>query len=949
MPVGPVRKTAPQPAEATAVISPDQRFDVGHSAPSKTHATPRPALDFSQVKNIAQFELIRELARGGMGQVFLARDTKLGRKVAIKFLLHDDPDFVQRFLVEARATARCMHENIVTIYEVGEHQGLPFMVLEFLEGKTLSEVLDTHPSPKHFAEIMVAVVRALDRAHEHGIVHRDLKPSNIFVTDRGQVKVLDFGVARMIDRAGAPAELVNAGEARAMRFAERTSSVTFTGDDSLVGTLPYMSPEQWGADVVDHQSDIWAVGIMFWRAITNVHPAGSTAPEKLRARLLDLSVPLPSILERHMSLPPALAKVIDRCVRKRKDERYQSAAELLADLQAFLSPAAARNEDVCPYRGLAAFGEEDAKYFFGRDNEIRTARGQLETWPLLAVIGPSGVGKSSFVHAGLVPAVRASGSGWRVHVLRPGRVPLHRLANILEDSLATGADSGDLIAQLRDSPGVFGSILRASAIKKNARVLVVVDQLEELFTLCDSDDIRRAFLGALLAAADDTTSPVRVVLSMRADFLDRLAGHKQFLAELSRGLFFLTAPDHDNLREVLERPAELAGYTFEDPSIVEDMMQAATSRGALPLLSFAATRLWDSRDRAKKQLTVAAYKQMGGVGGAFARHADQVAAAVPPQQQVLLRAVLSRLVTPEGTRAVIDHQELLSLGSEVEGILDQLARARLINLNSDADQGSTVEIVHEMLITEWPTLRRWLEDGKALRGFLHELGQAARQWAARGKSTDLLWRGHTAQEALAHARRHVLDLSGVEQEFLTAVRKHAARARMLRVGAFAIVFVALVGVIAGGAVALARIRAAEQDALEKAIAAGKAAENARAAQAEVQKQLDETRAAQAARDKAEAETRAETAKVQAAQGEITQSHEELQKSYKDLEKALAAAEGARKTAEANAETARKATDEANKAKATAERLYQEQQAHVKELEDRMHEIYSGDLMKKKAP
>jgi hypothetical protein len=710
-----------------------------------------------------------------------------------------------------------------------------------------------------------------------------------------------------------------------------------------------MSPEQWGAGVVDHQSDIWAVGIMFWRALTNVHPAGTTAPDKLRARLLDLNSALPSIAEKDAAIPTDLALIVDRCVRKHKEERYQNASELLADLQKFLTPGARASEDVCPYRGLAAFGEADAKYFFGRGNEVRTARSQLESWPLLAVIGPSGVGKSSFVHAGLVPAVRASGANWKVHVVRPGRIPLHRLANILEDSLATGQEAppGDILGQLRDSPGVFGSILRAAAKKKNEHVLVVVDQLEELFTLCDSDDIRKSFLAALLAAADDPTSPVRVVLSMRADFLDRLAGHKQFLAELSRGLFFLTAPDTDNLREVLERPAELAGYTFEDRSIVEDMMQAATSRGALPLLSFAASRLWDSRDRQKKQLTVAAYKQMGGVGGAFARHADQIAAAVPPQQQILLRAILTRLVTPDGTRAIVDHDELRTLGADVEGILDQLARARLINLNVDPDQGATVEIVHEMLITEWPTLRRWLEDGKALRGFLHELGQAAKQWAARGKSTDLVWRGQTAQEALALARRHVLDLSGIEQEFLGAVRVYAARRRRVRFAVFATIFVALVAVIAGGAVAVVRIRAAEQDALEKAIAAGKAAEEARAAQGQVQAQLDQIRAAQSAREKAEAEKLAEAQKVVEAQGEITQSHEELQKSYDALKQALASTEAARHTAEANAETARKATDEANKAKATAERLYQEQQAHVKELEDRMHEIYSGDLLKKK--
>src|SRR5678816_2154368 len=136
-------------------------------------------LDFSSKTTIGRFELIREIARGGMGQVFLGRDTKLGRKVAIKFLLRDDAHFVQRFLVEARATARCTHENIVTIFEVGEHDGLPYMVLEYLEGKTLSQLLETRMPVRQFAELMLPVVRALERAHEHGIVHRDLKPSNI--------------------------------------------------------------------------------------------------------------------------------------------------------------------------------------------------------------------------------------------------------------------------------------------------------------------------------------------------------------------------------------------------------------------------------------------------------------------------------------------------------------------------------------------------------------------------------------------------------------------------------------------------------------------------------------------------------------------------------------------------------------------------------------------------
>jgi eukaryotic-like serine/threonine-protein kinase len=532
-------------------------------------------------------------------------------------------------------------------------------------------------------------------------------------------------------------------------------------------------------------------------------------------------------------------------------------------------------------------------------------------------------------------------------VLRPGRVPIHRLAAVLEDALATGQDPGNLVQQLVESPGLFGDLLRQQAARRDRRVLVVVDQLEELFTLCDSDQLRKLFLAALLGSADDPSSPVRVVLSMRADFLDRLAGHKQFLAELSRGLFFLTAPDDENLRETLQRPAELAGYAFEDPWIVDDMMQVATSKGALPLLSFAATRLWDSRDRQRKLFTVAAYKAMGGVGGAFARHADQVAASLPPQSQPLLRAILTRLVTPEGTRAVVDHGELLGLGErrDVEAVLDHLVRARLIQLHTDPDQGATVEIVHEMLITEWPTLARWLQDSHAMRGFTHELQQAARQWASRGRSRDLVWRGATAQEALANVSRHVLDLSVIEKEFLAAVRAEVSRGRRRRVAVFATIFSVLGLVIAGGSVAFVRIRAAEMDAKSKAAMADEQAKRALAALA----------ASDAAKkQKTEAEKQAELAtqksqEAQALASQATQAEtmtkEELAKKNGELNAALITAREAQKRAEAAAADAKKAGEEAKVAKAAAEAAAARDRAELEKAKARMKDIDNSDLRK----
>jgi len=945
--------SASTPVHAPAAERAPGEFPVHAREPRRRE--PRPPIEIGANTQIDRFGLIREIARGGMGQVFLARDTKLGRKVAIKFLRHDDPALAQRFLIEARATARCTHENIVAIYEVGEWEGFPYMVLEYLEGKTLSQVLELRPSPRAFAELMLSVARALERAHEHGIVHRDLKPSNIFVTDRGQVKVLDFGVARIFDAAGDELEKAATDAAWDAQTpeGERSSYVTFSGGGSMVGTLPYMSPEQWGADTVDHQVDIWACGIMFWRALAGVHPAGTMNPDKLRVRLTDLDTPLPSLGARDPSIPAELVAIVDRCLRKYKSERYEHAGDLVADLQAFLAPATERiTEDQCPYRGLASFGEADAKFFFGRSNEIRTAIAHLDAWPLLAVIGPSGVGKSSFVHAGLVPAIRAAGGNWQVRVLRPGRHPLQSLAGTLDEVLE-GQDLGYYVAQLGEGPGQYGELLRQSAQRKRHKVLIVVDQLEELFTLSDDDGVRKTFLASLLAAADDVTSPVRVVLSMRADFLDRLAGHKHFLGELSRGLFFLSAPDVDNLRETVVRPAELAGYTFADTWIVEDMLQAATSKGALPLLQFAATRLWDARDRAKRQLTVAAYNQMGGVGGAFARHADEIAAAVPPQSQHLLRAIMTRLVTAEGTRAVIDHDELLGLAKdrqEVELVLDQLVRGRLILMHTDPAQGTTVEIVHEVLISEWPTLARWLEDSQSLRGFMQELRQATKQWLGKGKRNDLVWRGAMAQDALATAKRHVLDLSDGERAFLAAVRAGVARGRRRTIFTLTAILVVLLAVLGAGAYFTIQLQQANDEAQSALVEAERQANAAKAAEAKVTQQLAEVKAAQTDREKAEAEAKVKSEEAVKANAQVAQSQEDLQKANEllrqqvdEAQKAKEIAQELAKKAASAKDAAETATAEAKAANARTQSLLAAEKERVKQLEAEKSKISTGGL------
>ncbi|HEY0255137.1 MAG TPA: AAA family ATPase, partial [Kofleriaceae bacterium] len=623
-----------------------------------------------------------------------------------------------------------------------------------------------------------------------------------------------------------------------------------TRQGTVIGTLPYMSQEQWSGFDVDGQSDLWAIGIMCWRAFTGIHPAGDTEGEHLRSRLMALDIPLPSLATRAPKLPADLVAIVDKCLALRKEDRFGNARELHDELQRCLAPKVRRVTE-CPYRGLAAFGEDDADYFFGRSNETRQAIAHLEAWPILAVVGPSGVGKSSFVHAGVVPALQVSDE-WRVRAVRPGREPMQRLAAML-DADVPDSSLGD---RLRDEPGLFGEMLRREAKRTNQRIVIVVDQLEELFTHSRDEALQGSFLAALFGAADDPASPIRVIMSMRADFLDRLGRFKAFLDEISRGLFFLAAPDRENLIETLEGPAEIAGFSFESPAIIEDMMQVATSRSALALVSFAASQLWDARDTERQLLTLDAYRAMGGVAGAFTRHADRVLAAIPLESRTVFRAIMTRLVTSEGTRAIVALRELLTLSGdreEIERILDHLARARLVQVHRDDE--TTVEIVHEMLITEWPALRDMLEEGNSARGFVEELRQVARQWIARGRPKDLLWRGATAREALVLVNRQHLALAADEREYLHAMTIELGRVRWLKFAGLSATFVAIALVIVFGVVSVVRISEAEHVAKKEAQSAEAEARATSLAKAQLARELEQLRTEQAAREAAEAEQR----------------------------------------------------------------------------------------------
>ncbi len=893
-------KGTPRPPRLPAnidrtIIDTDDREETGFEETASRTNVDAPKI--AAGTRIEQYELIRELGRGGMGQVFLARDNKLGRRVAMKFLNGTGSKrFTERFLVEARATARCHHENIVAIYAADEYLGLPYMVLEYVEGTTLSRLMaDKRVPVGRTVELIIPVLRALSAAHAASIIHRDLKPDNIVVTVGGQVKVLDFGVAKLFtstDTTPVPTRV---------RQRPPTGPLHETKLGAIVGTLPYMSPEQLGTDEVDHRSDLWAIGIILYEMLAGKHPLEPVTQGRLFGAAAAVDQPMPSLADDVPGLPDRIVEIVAKCLAKKKAERYASAAELCADLEPLLPSRSGRSlhQDESPYPGLTAFQESDANRFFGRSNDIAGMVAKLRDQPLVAVVGASGVGKSSFVRAGVVPALKASGEPWEVIIVRPGRYPLSSLASTLE-SLRDTRDSDpvleDPVFTLRSEPGMFGARLRARARRKHTQILLFVDQHEELYTLVTDPAERRAFTTCLASAADDPSGPLRVVVSMRSDFLDRAAEDRRFVEELTRGLVFLQPPSRAGLEEALTQPLEMVGYSFE-AGVVDSMLETLESTpGALPLLQFTAAKLWEARDRQRRILPRQSYVAMGGVEGALASHADEVLAGLSAPDQKVVRSIIQRLVTPERTRAIADASELRELGPEVDRLVAHLVAARLLTVQTRGEGAGAIELVHESLIKSWPQLQRWLDENQEDVAYLAQIRAAAKQWDAKARPEGLLWRNEAMEEARLWRHRYQGALPQREHDFIEAVIALGTRAarvrRRITIGAFAVLLV----LVAAAAAALLVIVKANED-KQQAASAAMEAERRRADEAELrakeafarveaeQKAADEAnRAAEAQAATAAANTRAdESAKNASAAKEAAR---------------LAAAEAERKKAEA---------------------------------------------------
>jgi WD40 repeat protein/serine/threonine protein kinase len=740
---------------------------------------------------IKSYKLLEEIGEGGFGIVYRAWHQTIQREVAMKVILPlfaNEADFIERFEQEAQLVAKLEHPNIVPLYDFWRDPSGAYLVMRYIRGGSLGNAIDNARVNNQLwdieraAKLLNQIASALHNAHRNKIVHQDIKPANILLDDDGNAYLTDFGIARVLD-----------------------SDINLAQDANNVmhGSPKYISPEHLKRTEITAKSDIYSLGILMYEVLTGEPPYDSN--ELLELLQMHLKRRIPSLQEKRPDLPEALNAPLRQATTRSIAERYESVLDFANDFNTIvqqikygskapilMTPRRAGGAEtvINPFKGLAAFQERDVDDFFGRSELTQRLLDRLieRNKPfnrLLAIVGPSGSGKSSVVRAGVIPKIRAgaiAGMTFYTAAMIPGINPMRSLEGAVLRVAARASD--DFLKKLSQPKFDLTEILNLS-LPQTGEMLLIIDQFEEVFTLAADKEIRDHFLQTVFEAVNHPNSRVRVIVTMRADFTGHalvIPGWGEMIQNRTELIPNMSVAE---LREAIEKPAERVGLDFE--SGLTDQLIADVQRevGSLPLLQYTLSELFERRKA--NVLTHTAYKELEGISGALAKRADETYDSLTDEQKFIAQRVLLRLVTLgegiEDTRRREFLRNLFSMHPDptiVDEILIKFQNGHLIARDyDDATRDIVVEVAHETLIRRWQLLRKWLDENRDALRLQASLTGEVRQWLDSKQSVDFLARGERLALFRQLLNNNLIALSDNEREYLIASDR-ASKLRQLR-------------------------------------------------------------------------------------------------------------------------------------------------------------------------
>ncbi len=686
-----------------------------------------PPLPAAYPGSVPGYELREELGGGVTGVVHRAYQSAVGREVAVRAIrpeLVDDPRFIRRFEAEAQRLAAIEHPHVVPLLDYWRDPAHAYIVHRLVQGRPISTA-SAAALEGDIVGWLAQIASGLAAGHTRGVAHGRIRPDNVLIDEGGYAYLADLGVAAMFE-----------------------GMVTATAD-------AYTAPEAIGGSV-SVAGDVYGLGVL--------------ALEMLAGEPVPLDGVLPTVGSR-------VDGVIARATHDAPDRRYASVVELVDALAAAIDGGSAAVAAVLPlrelrnpFKGLAAFQESDAVDFHGRDDLVAALRRSVAERPFTLVAGPSGIGKSSVVRAGLIPAMRDS-DGILVTDMYPGARPFDSLEAAL-DRVAVRPLVGE-VETLRSGNGNLSDVI-GELVPEGARLLLVVDQFEELFTHTIDEATRRRFLDILSELGAVAEPLVRVVATIRADFLDRPLRYADFGQLVGASTVTVSAPTTVELGEIVTGPATAVGLEVDEALVEALVADADEQPGALPLLQHTLTEMFTQRDSDRLQLDD--YRSSGGLTGAIGRRAGSIYQGLAEEDHATVREVFLRLVTvdeeSDTTRRRVRRSELEHMDvprDSLDRVLDAFGRHRLLVFDRDATtRAPTVEVAHEALISEWERLRNWIDDTRDDLLTARRLETGAAAWEAAERDPSYLLRGGQLDRAHSWRAESGLQPSALVSEFVEA-------------------------------------------------------------------------------------------------------------------------------------------------------------------------------------